>query len=41
VRDAHIALRAAQVVGAPWWAHLKFTRINIDVITTSTSNRSA
>jgi MacB-like protein len=24
-----------------WWAHFEFTRINIDVITTSTSSRSA
>src|SRR6266850_1955726 len=24
-----------------WWAHFEFARINIDVITTSTSNRSA
>src|SRR5258706_10995734 len=25
--------------GRTWWAHFEFTRMNIDVITTSTSNR--
>jgi hypothetical protein len=27
--------------GRTWWAHFEFTRINIDVITTPTSSRSA
>src|SRR5258707_641722 len=27
--------------GRSWWAHFEFTRINIDVITPSTSHRSA
>src|SRR5467141_451464 len=35
------AVGADVSTGRIWWAHFEFTRINVDVITTSSSSRSA